>query len=601
MRNLNCYNCFHRVISNGCISSFDFFYSVVVSSFLTFLEFKSWELNVTRCIVLHSFKSLTIFILKNKAEFVSFKLTAFQTFREVEFYWNRNVHNTFFSWFVWFLHCLACWIVLVNDLSRSVFNIRTTFNSIFHCCWDVELVVTSKRKLSGVDHWSIFCVSKWLSQVRFRSCRDHTVFNLDIKFSSHIFACYRVVSFDVCNIDVKLVFFVVISNTNRLDVVRFSELSCIQPYLVNNLIATFHCLSIDVSCFIIVSLISVRICVCFRNLVCQFFIIIKKWFTSKVEFLSVQDVFLWVELWSFWRSHLVVKFFIRNVANFRDQNFSFSVVWNCDCYIRFHCVVCNGCVCSFNFFYCVVVNAFLTFLEFKFRELNVTWGIVLNSFKSLTFWIFKHEAEFVSFKLTAFQTFSEVEFHFNWNVIYTFFSWFVWFFNCLAYWVVVVYYLSRSIFDVCTTRNIFLNSCWNIKLVVTSEFKFSCVNDLSVFSIAKWLSEAIFKCCSHHTVVHSDIEFICNISSSYWIVSFNSWSFNVDFCLIVVIWDSYWLDVVLVSCVKFSCIQPYLVNKFLTWFNWFSIDIRCFVIRCVVRIWVRICICDLVCQLFIVI
>ena len=276
-------------------------------------------------------------------------------------------------------------------------------------------------------------------------------------------------------------------------------------------------------------------------------------------------------------------------------------MFNCDCYIRFHGVVCNGCVASFNFFYSVVVNAFLTFLEFKFRELNVTWGIVLNSFKNLTFWIFKHEAEFIGFKLTAFHTFSKVEFHFNWYAVYTFFSWFVWFFNFLSSWVVVVNDLSRSIFDVYSAFNVSFHCSWDIKLVVTSEFEFSCVDDLCVFRIAKWLSKAIFKGCSNHTVVHSNIEFSCYIRTSLTIISFDFWTININFSLIVVIWDSYWLDMVFVVCVKFSCIQPYLVNKFLTWFNWFSIDIRFFVIRCIVRIWVRIGICDLVCQLFIII
>ena len=40
-------------------------------------------------------------------------------------------------------------------------------------------------------------------------------------------------------------------------------------------------------------------------------------------------------------------------------------------------------------------------------------------------------------ELTLTDSYSEVEFDVNWNTIYTFFSWFVWFFNCLAYWVVV--------------------------------------------------------------------------------------------------------------------------------------------------------------------
>ena len=196
-------------------------------------------------------------------------------------------------------------------------------------------------------------------------------------------------------------------------------------------------------------------------------------------------------------------------------------MFHCNCYIRFHCIVCNGCVRSFNFFYCVVVYAFVTLLEFKSFELNVTRSIIAYSLNFFTSWIFKNEAEFVGLKFTTFQTFREVEFHFNWNVVDTFFSWFAWFFNFLSSWVVVVDYLSRSIFDVYTTRYISFHCCWDVELVVTSKCEFSCVDDLCVFCIAKWLSEAIFKGCSDHTVVDSDIEFICYFCTCYRVVSFD--------------------------------------------------------------------------------
>ena len=238
---------------------------------------------------------------------------------------------------------------------------------------------------------------------------------------------------------------------------------------------------------------------------------------------------------------------------------------------------------------------------FNWSEFNVSISIICYCCNHNTIFVFKHKAEFVGFKYTAFQTFREVEFYWNRDVHNTFFSWFVWFLHCLACWIVLMYDLSRSVFNVHTIFNSIFHCSWDIKLVVTSEFEFSCVDHLCVFRIAKWLSEAIFKCCSNNTVVHSDIEFSCYIRTSLTIISFDCWTININFSLIVVIWDSYWLDMVFVVCVKFSCIQPYLVNKFLTWFNWFSVDIRCFVIRCIVRIWVRIGICVLVCQLFIII
>ena len=158
---------------------------------------------------------------------------------------------------------------------------------------------------------------------------------------------------------------------------------------------------------------------------------------------------------------------------------------NSDCYIRFHCIVCNSCISSFDFFYCVLVNAFLAFLEFKFREFNVTSCIILNSFNNFTCCILQLECEFVSFKLTTFQTFSEVESDFNWNTVYTFFSWFSRNFCLLSLWVVEVNYLSSCIFNIYTTRNRVFNSGWDIEFIVTTKGKLSCVDDLSIRIVSK--------------------------------------------------------------------------------------------------------------------
>ena len=145
----------------------------------------------------------------------------------------------------------------------------------------------------------------------------------------------------------------------------FCEFSCIQPYLVNNLITFMECLSIDILLFIIINFVHIWIIVGICYFISQLFIIIKKFISSDIKFLFIKNIFLWIELRSFWWSYTVVKFFIRNVAYSRDKNFSCSIVFNCNCYIRFHGVVCNGCVCSSYFFYSVVVNASLFFLEFK--------------------------------------------------------------------------------------------------------------------------------------------------------------------------------------------------------------------------------------------
>ena len=69
----------------------------------------------------------------------------------------------------------------------------------------------------------------------------------------------------------------------------------------------------------------------------------------------------------------------------------------------------------------------------------------------------------------------------------------------------------------------------------------------------------------------------------------------------VVICDSYCLDVVFVSCIKFSCIQPYLVVKFLTTFNCLGIQVFQFVVVSCIDIWIGVCFTIFICQFRIII
>ena len=152
----------------------------------------------------------------------------------------------------------------------------------------------------------------------------------------------------------------------------FSELSCIQPYLVVYFITLLKCLRIDILSFVVIILIGIWIFISIRYLVCQLFIIVNKFITCNIEFRFIQDILLWVEFWSFWWSHLVVELFISDIAYSSYKNFSCSIVFNCDCYIRFHRIISDSSVSTFHFFNCEIVNSCLFFLEFKFRELNVT-------------------------------------------------------------------------------------------------------------------------------------------------------------------------------------------------------------------------------------
>ena len=557
-----------------------------MNAFLAFLEFKSFELNVTSRIVLHSFKSFTFWIFKDEAEFVSFKLTTFQTFSEVEFHFNWNVVYTFFSWFSWFFNFLSCWVVVVYYLSRSVFDVYTTCNISFHCCWDVELVVTSKGEFSCIDNLSVFCVAKWLSEASFKGCSDHTVVNCDIKFVCDFCTCYWIVGFDLSSIKIQFSFIVVIWDSYWLDVVLVSciEFSCIQPYLVNQFLTTFNSLSIQVFCFVVWGIVRIWVRIGICVLVCQLFIIINELVTCDIVFLFRNNVFLWLELRFFWWCYTVVKFFIRRFCHVCDQCFSCTIMRNSNGYNSSHFIVSDSRVCTLNLCYSVLVSTFLTLLVFKgcnfftsficvlyWREFNLTSCIVGCSCNHNIVAIFQLECEFASFKVTTFQFLSEVKFYWDWNTVNTFFSWFFWFFNFLSCWVVVVNNLSCFVFDICTSYDIVFHCCWNIKFIVASKFELSCINDLSIFSVAKWLSEASFKVSCKNTVVISDFELVSNICTSYWIINLDFWSINNQFILIVVICDSYCLDIVFVSCIKFSCIQPNLVVKFRSTFNWFSI------------------------------
>ena len=145
----------------------------------------------------------------------------------------------------------------------------------------------------------------------------------------------------------------------------FCELSSIQPYLVNNFIAAFNSLGIDVFCFVVISFISVRIYVCIRNLISQFFVIIKKFRTSDIEFLCIQDILLWLELRSFRRSYLVVEFFIFWFSHNGYKSFRSCVMFHFNSYNSFHCIVSDSTISTFHFFNCILVNAFFTLLELK--------------------------------------------------------------------------------------------------------------------------------------------------------------------------------------------------------------------------------------------
>ena len=375
---------------------------IEMSSFFTTFEFKIWEGDLTSRIILHGFDHISFFVLKNEAEFTSLQCTTFQFLSELELNLNWDVDYTFFSWFFWFFYSLLSWIVLVYDLWSCIFNVHTILSRLFNFCRNFKLVVTSKGQLSCVDNLCIFCIAKWLSQVRFRSCSNYTIFNLDIKLSCHIFSCYRVVCFNISSVNIQVCTVIFICYTYRLNIVCFSEFSCIQPYLVVYFITFLKCLRIDILSFVVGSTVHIWVRIGVRNFMFQLVIIIEKFHTCQIEFRFVQDVFLWVEFWSFWRCYTVVELFVCWICYVSDESFRCSVMFNFYSYYCFHRIVSDSSVSTLHFFNCELVFAYLFFLEFKFRELNVTRCIVAYSFNNFTFWIFKYEAEFVRLQFTSF-------------------------------------------------------------------------------------------------------------------------------------------------------------------------------------------------------
>ena len=176
-----------------------------------------------------------------------------------------------------------------------------------------------------------------------------------------------------------------------------------------------ECLSIDILLFIIINFVHIWIFVGISYFISQLFIIIQKFSSSNIKFLFVENVFLWVKLRSFWRSYDVVELFVCSVCHCLHKCFSFSIVFHYNCYFRLHRVICNSRISSLNFFNCVLVSAFLTFLVLNCFELNISVLVVLNSFDFFAFGIFQYEAELTRLQFTALKFLSEVEVHFNWN------------------------------------------------------------------------------------------------------------------------------------------------------------------------------------------
>ena len=469
-----------------------------MSSNLGFSEFKFSEFHLTIFIVLNCFDFSTFRVFQYEAELTSFQLTAFEFLSEVEFDFNWNWVDTFFSWFFWFFNFLRRWVVVVHNLCCCIFDVYSTFNVCFNSGWDIEFIVATKLEFSCVDDLCIVCVSKWLSEASFKSCGHHTIFNLNVELVCHISTSYWIVSLDSWSIYINLRFIEVIRNTYWLDVILVVsvELSSIKPYLIVELSSTLNSLGIDVFCFVIWSSIYIWICICFTIFISQLCIIIEKLVISNWELSCIQYILLWLELRLFWRSHSVIELFVSWFSYVSNQCFCCSVVWYCYSYFCLHSIVSDSCVCTFHLCYRVSVSTFLILLVFKgsdfftsficvlyWREFNLTICIVGCSRNHNIVAVFQLECKFASFKLTTFQTFCEVEFCSDWYTVHTFLSWFFWSFYRFAYWVVYVNDLVGFVFDVYSTCYWFFNSCWDIEFVVATKCKFSGVDNLSVISI----------------------------------------------------------------------------------------------------------------------
>ena len=429
---------------------------------------------------------------------------------------------------------------------------------------------------------SIFSIAKWLSEAIFKVSNNLTTFDWNIEFICNIFTSYWVVCLNVWSIHSQLSFIVVIWYTNCLDVIFVSsiKLSSVKPYLVVNLFTTFNWLSIQVFQFVVWCIISVRVSICICNLVSQFFIIINELSTCNIEFRFRNNIFFRIELRCFWWANFVVELFVvsarsvtascRVVSN-SLKNFTFFSNFNS--YFSYHSIVRYSSIFTWYFFHSV--SECLTkicFAEQEFFKLDVTIFIVGYCLKNLVVLIFQYEAELTCSQLTSFKSFSIVELEWNWNVVFTCLSWFVRSCNFLIVRVVLVDSLVGCIFNINTVVffNI-LNSCWDIKFIVTTKLEFSCIDNWSCIFIADRLSQACFRWTIENTVFNLDVELISNICTSLTIVNFDFSRIDIKLIFFVVISDTYSLKIAF--CCEVTSVKPYLIVDLLTTFEGLTIQV----------------------------
>ena len=362
MRNWNPYCCNHAIVRHCWICSFNFFHCIIVSlANIILTKFKFREVNLSdtgsciRSTIFRTFYFNAIF-LKNKCKFVSFKLTTIKFLSEIQLKWNWNAVYTFFSWFFWFLNCVCSWVVVVNNLTSCIFDIFSCWGIRFHGCHNIKFIVTTKCKLSCINDLSVVGIAKWFREASFKGRCNHATSVCDIKLRSNVWTCHTIVNLDWVHI--QLGFIIVICDADCLNIfsVGCAKLFCIQPYLVNQFRAWFHCLRIQVFWFIVGCTIRIWISVCITILVCQFRIIVKQLVACDIEFFCRNNVFFWIELRFFRWFHLIVKLFIWCVYNILHDCFRCTIMRDWNPYSRNHCIVCHRCVWTCNFVYSVVVS-----------------------------------------------------------------------------------------------------------------------------------------------------------------------------------------------------------------------------------------------------
>ena len=154
-----------------------------------------------------------------------------------------------------------------------------------------------------------------------------------------------------------------------MNIVTCFQVCCIQPYLVDNLIALLNCLRIQVFRLIVGCTICIWVSICICILICQLIVIIHQFRTSDVVFLFVNDEFFWLEIRRCWRSHRIVKLCIST--------------WIC-----YNCLKSMGC--------CIFHNGYRNFCNHVIvsdTEFFVSWNFlrhrVLDDFTNLSirhFW-----------------------------------------------------------------------------------------------------------------------------------------------------------------------------------------------------------------------